>query len=802
MKSEVTVPLAAVMLAAFTAAAGTVRLTTGWKVIGERSVVSLAEDRERPLQGDDACVRLTYRAAGANPVIRLAPPEPVEMDGFDTMALWVYGNNCEVFGNVNDTPKTDIWAHFTAPDGTAWRAHAGNVHHKEWHLFYVPLRKDKRALSLKGAKFTGFRIEGGWNVTDRNLSFITFATFKEELPPYEWSPRPKRGVQVFADAPQAFNTGRGRLPFPTVETTVVPMAKEDPDIEFRFPKSADEWETLAVRYRKGEWIALAQGGGIYPESARPGANVRFHRVGNSAVADIEVKGGVVEEVRFGGVGLPQARRIVFPYLTYNNSKCEDRPGVLAARLGERPFFVAETWDWTLSNGSEPFARPADGDASWANGGVRYVPKTDGVRNACYERFVWSVSTNCAEVLPAIPNPPSPHRAILGERVSRGYIIRDRRRDSDYWRGILRQGAKKLCVTDNQTMWRDDFEGYSFMTTPAARKGGDRGQYDYTRFMIDECGFLHGPYLGWTDLTTRNPWWNPGEIMRAANGDLIPGWTRCYSPKVAWALKGCEELAPVIQRKFGFNCAYCDVHTQQKPWQRTDYDARCPGAAACATTFYAYGELLTRLREIVGGPVVSEGSVHWLYAGLVDGNWAQDKHYGFHERPWLVDFDLRRIHPLECDVGMGDPVDFYWGAGKGTPGRKSDLGIKRFLAATIAFGHAGLLLTFDNRAVKWSYSLQPLAAYYTKAEVVSIGYADEAGALFPLSEALLNGAAARSQIKTVYSDGTETAVNGSMTDPFTVTVRGVAKTLPPNGYFGISGDGRVTLDSEDPQWLGK
>ena len=799
MRSEALVLSAAALTAAFAAGATTVRITPDWTATGSNSVVSLAADGERPLKNQTSCVRLTYRATGADPVITLAPSAPVEMEPFDTMALWVYGNNCEIFGNVNPTPKTDIWAHFVAPDGKAWRAHAGNVHHKEWHLFYVPLRKDKRKTSLQGARFVGLTVEGGRNVTDRDLSFIAFKTFVEKLPPYEWTPRPKRGVQAFKDAPQAFNVGEGRLPFPTVETTVVPVVAEDPDLEFRFPADPRDWSDLAFRYRKGAWIPLAKDGGLYPESARCGASVRFRRIGNSAVADIEAKGGGVEEVRFGGVGLSKAERVVFPYLTYNNGRREDRPGVLAARLEGRPLFVAQTWDWTLSNGSVPFARPADGDATWSNGGVRYVPRSDGVRNDCYERFVWSVSTDCTDVLPAIPNPPSPYRAVLGERVHRGFIVKDRKGDADYWRGILRQGAKKLCVTDNQTMWRDDFEGYSFMTTPAARKGGDKGQYDYTRFMIDACGFLHGPYLGWTDLTTRNPWWDPAQIMRAANGDLIPGWTRCYSPKVMWALKGCEELAPVIQRKFNFNCAYCDVHTQQKPWQRTDYDARCPGAAACATTFYAYGELMLKLREIVRAPVISEGSMHWLYAGLVDGNWGQDKHYGFHEHPWLVDFDLRRMHPLECDVGMGDPVNFYGDCRGPTPDRKSDLGIKRFLAATVAFGHAGLLLTFNNRAVRWSYSLQPLAAYYTKADAVSIRYADGNGTLHPLSDALLNGAAARSQIKTVYSDGTETAVNGSMTDPFTVTVRGVTKTLPPNGYFGISGDGKVTLDSEDVTW---
>ena len=129
----------------------------------------------------------------------------------------------------------------------------------------------------------------------------------------------------------------------------------------------------------------------------------------------------------------------------------------------------------------------------------------------------------------------------------------------------------------------------------------------------------------------------------------------------------------------------------------------------ATTFYGYGELLLRLREIIGGPVYSEGSMHWMYAGLVDGNYGQDKFYRFDENPWLVDFDLRRIHPLECDFGMGSPPNFFWRANVDP---KSKTAIDRFLAATIAFGHTGFLLTYNNAAVRRSYSLiQPIAAEY-------------------------------------------------------------------------------------------
>ena len=42
----------------------------------------------------------------------------------------------------------------------------------------------------------------------------------------------------------------------------------------------------------------------------------------------------------------------------------------------------------------------------------------------------------------------------------------------------------------------------------------------------------------------------------------------------------------------------------------------------------------------------------MYAGLVDGNYAQDSSYRLPDNPWLVDFDLLRLHllfMLLCDT---------------------------------------------------------------------------------------------------------------------------------------------------------
>ena len=75
----------------------------------------------------------------------------------------------------------------------------------------------------------------------------------------------------------------------------------------------------------------------------------------------------------------------------------------------------------------------------AAGGVRYRAKTDGARNPCYERFVWSASANFADVLPSIPNPPSPHRALTAEYEWCHCFAGNREKDKAYWRDRRRRG---------------------------------------------------------------------------------------------------------------------------------------------------------------------------------------------------------------------------------------------------------------------------------------------------------------------------------------------------------------------------
>jgi hypothetical protein len=143
---------------------------------------------------------------------------------------------------------------------------------------------------------------------------------------------------------------------------------------------------------------------------------------------------------------------------------------------------------------------------------------------------------------------------------------------------------ELVITDHETGWRDGNESFTFRTDPAPKKGGDKGQYDYARIMQDELGFVYGPYNNFTDFAPVNGFWHIDLISRTPENQLQHAWERCYAPKPARAVEFCERLAPIIEKKFGFSTAYCDVHTAVTPWSRVDYDARVPGPAPLPRSF--------------------------------------------------------------------------------------------------------------------------------------------------------------------------------------------------------------------------
>lgn len=760
----------------------------GWIVTTENAVASLMKADEHLLFGKSV-TRLVYRSAAngtsAAPLVRIKPHSPIKIgQSFDTFSCWIYGNNQH--GNrPKGTPITNIKAHFVDSAGKPFELPLARIQHLSWCVFQRKLPPEIAARVKNGGAFDGFSVSGGTNTEDRQLEFCSFCVFNENFKPLAFAPRARRGVQIFRDQSQGVNVGKEKLPFPTVSTTVIPPAKKDDDIEFRIPDTPGDWDKLAFRYRKGPWISLAKGGGVWPQQPADKVKIDFRRVGNSLVAEVEAKGGSVEEVRFGGI-LPEAdaELVPVPYYTYLRPGVADRPCIVSTSSGGVPLFVSATADWTQSGASELFPpRPFSDGRIAANGGSLYIPRTDGRRNDVYERFVWTVATDFVDALPAIPNPVSPWKHVTGTCAWRAYGAGNRAKDCEYWRKIRRRGIRHVVVNDHETGWRDEDESFTFRTRPAPGKGGDKGQFDYARHMIDKLGFYYGPYNNFTDLAPVNEYWHADNILRRSDGSYRESWARCYSPKPLFGLEMCEKLTPVIQEKFKFNTAYCDVHTAVTPWSRTDYDCRVPGAGTFAQTYYAYGEIMLIQKKCWGGPVYSEGGAHWMYCGLADGNYAQDQGYNLPENPWLVDFDLMRLHPLCCNFGVGAPYMFY--GINNIYGPLWDF-TDPFVACTLAFGHSPFLLA---RNTAYSYfMLQACAARYTQANAVDIRYADENGRMIKTSEAVASGVYRRSQVAVRYDDGTIVVVNGSRDGDWMALPEKSGKIhLPPFGFCAVGGD---------------
>lgn len=761
----------------------------GWRAVCSNAEATVSSATDRPLFADGS-LRVDYRAIADGPIVGVELSEPVRVAAFDAVSVWVYGNN--FYGCLTkpgDTPTTEVRACFSDAEGRPFDFVIGYVRHRQWSKFQQRVPKELRERAASGqCRFCGFSLSGGTNRDWRRMDFTSVCVFREEFRPLEFAPRARRGVQVFPDAPQGANVGTGRLPFPTVETTIVPPATEiDSTLEFRFPSDPGVWDDLAFRVKGGPWIPLAQGGGVWPRAAANAARATFRRIGNSVVADVRVPGGCVEELRFGTMATgSETQRIVVPFLHYGRYQREDAPMILSVEAGGVPRFVSAMFDWSQSNASEPFAGKSDGPGFAANGGVRYIPKTDGVRNDVYERFVWTVSPKFEDALPFIPNPKSPWKAVTG----RGCWVADpakpgRIENDAFWRKMTRRGIRRMIVTDHEAAWRDEDESFTFKTNCAAGKGGDAGQYRWTRHMIDKLGFRYGPYNNFTDLAPINRHWHSDHALRRADGNFLESWSRCFSPKPLYGLEMCERLTPVIQRKFGFNTAYCDVHTAVPPWSRTDYDARVPGAATFAQTYYAYGEILLLQRKIWGGPVWSEGYSHWMYAGLVDGNYGQDRIYELCKNPWLVDFDLRRLHPLECDHGMGYSNMLFGYEDGAVPKDRWDI-LSRWMPLTLIFGHTPFLLP-EHRTYAY-YMALAIASRYSQENVKDIRYADAKGELLDTSAAIVSGAYQRNAVAVTYDGGTFVAVNGNREgEHFRVPRAMRSVDLPPWGIFATGGD---------------
>ncbi|MCP4313989.1 MAG: hypothetical protein GY790_22265 [Bacteroidetes bacterium] len=513
----------------------------------------------------------------------------------------------------------------------------------------------------------------------------------------------------------------------------------------------------------------------------------------SLVIDVHSTGGHAGEVSLGKVrGTENPRLVQIPYWSGEDIDWDqghkrfgfpkNRPAVLVTGSPEKSLFLSLFPDHYRTGSSRLyFINQIEDDAVTCGGGTRYLPKTNGRRNDCHERLFLTLSPRFEEVLPTIANPPSPWRSEAAQNLVCYNGVKDRESDYSHMKRNARYGMKQVVLLDWESGWRDGSESFTFRTVAAPGKGGDEGQIAYSR-NLQELGFRYALYNNYTDLATVNSHWGEDFVTLMPDGAWQKAWFRCYAPKSARAVSMEPAITSIMKDKFNPNAGGSDVHTAITPWMRVDYDARVPGAGTMMTQFYAYGQILLHQQKVWGGPVYSEGGNHYYYSGLVTGNTARDRGYDLFNDAWLVDFDLRKLHPLGCD----------WGFEMGE--ENSDKEADRFFAGTIAYGHSGSFFggmgRWDPLTIRSYYMLQQLQSSYCNALIKEIRYANKNGQLLDVSAAVATDAYRRSQIRLEYDNGLVVWVNGHREESWETP----EAELPPAGYYARIPDGSLEVFS--------
>lgn len=684
------------------------------------------------------------------------------------------------------------------------------MYYTYWHIQHILLPRD----IPRPLKFAGIRFRGGiWGDISREQKTI----YLDSVTMYKQS---EKQLDI-ADLPE-------KLPFPTTPDTIIPTATSDyqvtvndngnvlalsstAGVEYDFDadkpflsafslqlngRAFQPFQDACLKDEKGQEIPVeliasrVAGESIVLEYSLPDghkltvtAAVHF----KSLILDFQesAAGGQIETIYLGRLaGLQEAEAMLIPMIHYGWAS---QPPQL---VRDDDIFFFGHFDWYRSDGSELFAeRNLTADSAAVLGGVRYFPTTAGIRNGVQERFVFTASTVVEEVFPNIPNPPSPMRDMMvgrSWRIKPGVDYEDEVEEATAMRA---RGLSDVAIRYHESTWRDGGESYTFRTEAAPEKGGNPALRKMVQD-IQALGWLAGVYTGYNDLAPVNSYWDEDALARSRDGNWITGWARCYQPKPVFARNMEHILAPRIGEIFGNHHVYCDVHTAVAPWIRTDFDSRAPGAGKFRKTFEAFGLLLYEQREAYHGPVYSEGGCHWFYAGLLDGNYAQI----FEPRPdlleWFPDFNLRKIHPLSIDAGMGEPAMFF----RGVP-RKDE----QFIATTLVYGNISILAGDEEQMERNYYLLTPLQPYYVMIPVESIRWFDQDNNSYNTSEAFVNGAKKLSRIQIRYENGFTVYANGK---PEQWTVEG--HTLPQWGWLAFAPDGKLLgareiLDGHVAEW---
>ena len=469
----------------------------------------------------------------------------------------------------------------------------------------------------------------------------------------------------------------------------------------------------------------------------------FRIEGKTLLFEFETEEGHISSVNFGSPIAALRRELFVPYLF----------SAKVYYLPRQAAFASIYIDFTRSDGS------------YLEGGVaRYERKTDGTRNPVHELCSFTVSREVGEVLPNIPWNPSPYIEEIADRVVFDIWGGHLARDAEWVRELGSYGISRAIMLKH--VWqRYGYDSHLPTTVPANEAlGGDEG----AKALSEACrenGWLFALHENYIDFYPDSHEWNPQDVALYPNGRMRKAWfnrgtgEQSYAYKSEAMVKYARLYSPEIHRRYGTTAAFYDVNSSAPPWLHLDCDSRISLAAKLRDRMLGNIKLFKFARQAHRGPFFGEGNRHFWWAGLVDGVEAQvvRKEYA----PWLLDFDLLKIHPQMVNHGMG-----YWSRWQveedarwnGLPAPEK---MDKYRAMELAFGHAAFIPSELWRSLDWVlkeyYLTRPIQARYASSKVRRILY-EVNGEMVPSSVALaLNASLDRVYIE--YESGLRLWVNG-------------------------------------------
>ncbi len=422
----------------------------------------------------------------------------------------------------------------------------------------------------------------------------------------------------------------------------------------------------------------------------------------------------------------------------------------------------------------------------------YEPRTDGTRVPLAERVLFTPAWHLAEVFPNPPNPPSPWRNYLADKV----VL-------DIWDGKFDQLAANLqalagygitrCLAIIHNWQRDGYDNGLPAHYPAnAARGGDAAMSNLVA-AASALGLRCALHENYVDYYPNYEHFDTRDLALDSSGKPQEAWFNPGTKIQSFAVKppAMARLAagqsPEIHARYATTASFIDVCSSTPPWFHVDQRAGEPGAARLRQSWDAHRRLWDFERATHQGPVLGEGNNHWYWSGCLDGVEAQFgagwPSHGGCEAPLAVEFDLLKIHPLQVNHGMGYynrwwPTESYAKQWAGGPVPMAVL--DRYRMQEAAYGHAGFLgsSAWTHLPLAWleHHLLSPVAERYAAARPVEILHEANGAWLDATALAKLGPAADWSRVRVHYENGLVVTANGS-TNQWTVG----SWVLPDSGW---------------------